>query len=79
MLTDDLSDYESSDDEIERSLKEACGNEEESSCDDSHQTAGNAVTKLARRRKNGNKYRKTISIKEQWSDFTSRNSSENNL
>ena len=78
MFTDDLSDYESSDEDIEKSLKDACG--EEDSSDDSHQTAASTVvTKLARRRKNRNKYRKTISIKEQWNDYMSKNSSENNL
>lgn len=74
MLTDDLSDYESSDEEIDRNLKEEC--EDEGSSDESNT---NSLTKLSKRRRNGNKYRKTTSIKEQWKDFTAKESTENNL
>jgi transcription initiation factor TFIID subunit 5 len=74
MLTDDISDYESSDDEIERKLLETCGEENEA---DNLQEEKYRIS--TRRRRNGNKYRRAMSIKEQWSDFTARNCSENNL
>ena len=77
MLTDDLSDYETSDEDIEKNLKGK--DEEEGESTDESSTTTNALTKLSKRRRNCNKYRKTLSIKEQWKDYTSKNSSENNL
>ena len=78
MLADDLSDYDTSDEEVERNLKASNGGEEGESTDESSMTI-NALTKLSKRRRNSNKYRKTLSIKEQWKDYTSKNSCENNL
>lgn len=78
MLTDDLSDYETSDEEVENNLKATSGAEDEENTDESSTTM-NALTKLSKRRRNSNKYRKTLSIKEQWKDYTSKNSCENNL
>ncbi|XP_070494255.1 transcription initiation factor TFIID subunit 5 isoform X1 [Chironomus tepperi] len=78
MLTDDLSDYESSDEEVEKNIKSTGGAEDGESTDESSTTM-NALTKLTKRRRNSNKYRKTLSIKEQWKDYTSKNSCENNF
>lgn len=74
MLTDDLSDYDSSDEEIEKNLREACGN-----VVGDDEIEDDSLAKMSRRRKCGNKYRRTISIREQWKEYTAKNSSENNL
>lgn len=73
MLTDDLSDYSTSDDEIERNLKGIVSD---------YDGAGEEVnTGAIGKRKiiNSNKFRRTLSIKEQWADYTSKSCSENNL
>lgn len=72
ILTDDLSDYETSDEEIEQCLKEACGEEETNDKSSIH-------SPLAGRKKLGNKYRRTASVRQQWQDFSAKSCSENYL
>lgn len=74
MLTDDLSDYSTSDDEIERNLK---GIENDLGEESDRQMNTGAIGK--RKCFNSNKFKRTLSIKEQWTDYTSRSCSENNL
>jgi hypothetical protein len=86
MLTDDLSDYDTSDDEIEKNLKEEDGEEEQEDSEFQGQADGGgnifsmaALGRMSRKRKTKNKYRRTISIRDQWKEYTANNSSENNL
>lgn len=72
MLTDDLSDYSTSDDEIERNLKGI-----ELGKESDRQMITGAIGK--RTFFNSNKFKRTLSIKEQWTEYTSRSCSENNL
>lgn len=73
MLTDDLSDYSTSDDEIERNLR---GIEGDLGGSDRQMNMG-AIGK--RKCFNSNKFKRTLSIKEQWTEYTARSCSENNL
>lgn len=77
MLTDDLSDYSTSDDEIERNLKKGIVNDESEMIFN----ASNNCFNMGAKRKvlNANKYRRSLSIKEQWADYASKSCSENNL
>lgn len=72
MLTDDLSDYTTSDEEIERNLRESEGCEDESRLEQIH-SAGK------RKAANRNKYQRALSFREQWADYTAKNCTENNL
>ncbi len=81
MLTDDLSDYATSDDEIERNLKESEGCEDDNlgmgeSMRDSRQLS---YTRGRRKIICRNKFQRTMSIREQWTDYTSKSCAENNL
>jgi hypothetical protein len=77
MLTDDLSDYSTSDDEIEKNLRgverEGEGDEEEKGFQ--HFAGAIGKRKMIIR----NKYQRTLSIREQWTDYASKSCSENNL
>lgn len=68
MLSDDLSDYED-EEEILSNLRDTT-NEEETEASTSVQTKSRRVE---------NRYKKQFSIGQQWSDFTSKGCSENNL
>lgn len=70
VLTDDLSDFES-DAEVETNLKGACGEEETET--EKCSSGGR------RRRRVGNKYRKSAGVREQWDDYAAKSCSENNL
>lgn len=79
LLTDDLSDYSTSDEEIEeRNLGEWEGG---AGCwgkvGDDEQMYTGAIGK--RKLFNVNKFHRKMSIKEQWTDFASKSCSENNL
>lgn len=80
MLTDDLSDYTTSDDEIERNLRESEGCEDN---DDGREGLldGQQQIYSIRKRKigNRNKFQRTLSMREQWADFSAKNCAENNL
>jgi hypothetical protein len=82
MLTDDLSDYDTSDEEIERNLKELAGGASEQEDDDNNDDSNfsmASLSRMSRKRKIRNKYRRTISIRDQWREYAANNSSENNL
>lgn len=81
MLTDDLSDYTTSDDEIERNLKASEGCEDDRELNYFKNEGQQQQIYSVRRRKmnNRNKYQRTLSIREQWSDYTAKNCTENNL
>lgn len=80
ILTDDLSDYES-DGEVETNLKDACDEETDyEKCSSSSSNLNRETQpRLPRRRKIGNKYRRSANIREQWKDFAAKSCSENNL
>ncbi|KAG5673540.1 hypothetical protein PVAND_003580 [Polypedilum vanderplanki] len=81
-LTDDLSDYDTSDEEIERNLKHLMGmneQEDDNNDDDSNLFSTSGLNRISRKRKIRNKYRRTISIRDQWKEYASKSSSENNF
>lgn len=77
MLTDDLSDYTTSDDEIERNLRDSEG------CEDDGREGRDGREKIysVKKRKigNRNKFQRTLGIREQWADFSAKSCAENNL
>lgn len=78
MLTDDLSDYSTSDDEIEMNLRGV--EREDEDCDDERSCAGvQQFSGTVGKRKIRNKYQRTLSIREQWTNYASKSCSENNL
>lgn len=76
MLTDDLSDYTSSDEEVEKNLRDNEGCE-----DDGREDHDGQQIYSVRKRKigNRNKFQRTMSIREQWADFSAKSCAENNL
>jgi hypothetical protein len=72
-LTDDLSDFES-EEEIEKELKV-----EEDDETDNDKCSSSSSRQHARRRRVGNKYRKSASIRQQWDDYAMKSCSENSL
>jgi hypothetical protein len=80
MLTDDLSDYATSDDETERNLRESEGCEDDGR-EDLVGADGRKQIYSIRKRKigNRNKFQRTLSLREQWADFSAKNCAENNL
>jgi hypothetical protein len=71
MLTDDISDYESSDEEVEKNLQETSIEENFNS--------NNCFAKIRRKRKYCDKKQQSVHIKESWREFASKSCSENAL
>lgn len=79
MLTDDLSDYTTSDDEVERNLKESEGWEEDESVDLRNESQRKIYSVRKRKMTNRGKYQRALSIREQWEDYTAKSCTENIL
>lgn len=80
ILTDDLSDYDS-DDDVEANLKDACDEETDyEKCSSGNSNLNREPRpRAARRRRCGNKYRRSNNIREQWKEFAAKSCSENSL
>lgn len=76
-LTDDLSDFES-DDEVETNLRDA-GEGVETDNDKCSDSSNRNQARLTRKRRVGNKYRRSASVHEQWEEFAAKSCNENNL
>lgn len=77
ILTDDLSDYES-EEEIVTNLQDACDEEETENEKFSSSSNLNQSRPPRRQRKVGNKYKRSATVGNQWSDYAANSCSENN-
>lgn len=75
ILTEDLSDYEN-EEEIVTNLKDACGEEE---TDMENGSSSSTMSRQRWRRRVSNKYKRTVTVKQQWDDYAAKSCSENNL
>jgi hypothetical protein len=81
VLTDDLSDF-GSDEEIEDNLRESLPDDNDTETE--RLSCSNGInrefqSRTYSRKKSGNKYRTKTSMRKQWSDYSAKSCSENNL